>query len=55
MDSATIYSILAAVLTAVVVNAAVILLTDSAQKCRERMAFNTDRDVESINALCEAK
>jgi hypothetical protein len=55
MDSATIYSILAGVLTALVVSTAIFLLTDSVKSCRMRMAFNTDHEVESINALCEAK
>jgi hypothetical protein len=55
MDSATLYSILAGVLTALVVTAAAVLLTDSVKSCRMRLAFNTDRDVESINALCEAR
>lgn len=55
MDSATLYSILVGVLTALVVTAAAVLLTDSIKSCRMRMAVNTDHEVETIIALCEAK
>lgn len=55
MDKSIVYSTTAAIITSIVVIVTIIALTDRAQVCRERLARSTDRDIESIIAICEGK
>ena len=55
MDKSIVYSTTAAIITATVIIIAVIALTDREQACRERLARSTDRDIESIIAICGGK